>query len=112
MRESDDRQIAVYLRHMLEAAQQATSYVTEMTLEAFKADKRTQQATIFNVMVLGEAATKLCTKHSDIPARFPDIAWNAMRGMRNQLVHGYFDINLDIVWNVTQTELPKLIDQL
>ena len=84
MSESDDRHIAVYLRHMLEAVQQATGYVADMTLEAFEADKRTQQATIFNVMVLGEAATKLCTKHSDIPVRFPDIAWNAMRGVRNQ----------------------------
>lgn len=109
---SDERRIAVFLRHMQEAAEQAISYVTSMTLESFKADKRTQQAVIFNVMVLGEAATKLCGKYPDFPDQHPDIAWNAMRGMRNHLIHAYFSINLDVVWNVTQTELPKLVMQL
>ncbi|WP_423461124.1 DUF86 domain-containing protein [Ottowia sp. VDI28] len=97
---------------MLEAAQQATDYVSSMTLETFKDDKRTQQAVIFNLMILGEATTKLCNKYPDMPEKYPDIAWNAMRGMRNHLVHAYFDINLEVVWNVTQSELPRLIAQL
>lgn len=109
---TDTRRAMVYLSHMLEAAKLATDYVATKTASEFMADKRTQHAVIFNLMVLGEAATKLAEKHPDLMARSPEIAWNAMRGMRNHLVHGYFAINLDIVWNVIQTELPRLIGQL
>jgi len=47
-----------------------------------------------------------------MPERFPQISWRGMKGMRNRIAHGYFEINLDIVWETTQTALPGLIRDL
>ena len=47
-----------------------------------------------------------------MPERFPQISWRGMKGMRNRIAHGYFEINLDIVWETTQTALPGLVRDL
>jgi uncharacterized protein with HEPN domain len=97
---------------MLEAAQLATSYVEMMDREDFLLDKRTQQAVILNIVIIGEAATKIVKDHADFVERHPNIPWKNMKGMRNRIAHGYFDINMEIVWSTVQTALPQLIEQL
>ncbi len=101
-----------YLGHMPEAAQLACSYVEGSSKEAFLADKRTQQAIILNFIVLGEAATKISQEHPDFVAQHTVLPWKSMKGLRNRVAHGYFDIDLDIVWETVRTALPKLVDQL
>jgi len=86
-----------YLGHMLEAAQQAYGYVEGTEKQDFFADKRTQQAVILNIVIIGEAATKLLQNHSDFLEQYPDLPWKNMKGMRNRVAHGYFNINLDMV---------------
>jgi uncharacterized protein with HEPN domain len=78
----------------------------------FLADKRTQQAVILNIVVIGEAATKLSNDHPEFVQGHPEVPWKNMKGMRNRIAHGYFDINLDIVWDTVQTALPPLIERL
>ena len=63
-------------------------------------------------MVIGEAATKLADEYPEFVSKFPQIEWKSMRGMRNRLAHGYFDINLDIVWETVQQALPELESRL
>lgn len=101
-----------YIEHMLEAARQATSYVEGLSKADFLADKRTQQAVILNLVIIGEAATKLMASFPDLAEAYPDIPWRAMRGMRNRIAHGYFDINLDVVWETVRTALPELVGKL
>lgn len=101
-----------YLDHMLEAAWQACSYVEDLSKDDFLTDKRTQQAVILNIVIIGEAATKLLREHGDFLERHPDVPWRSMKGMRNRIAHGYFDINLDVVWDTVQTALPALSEQL
>ncbi|MEQ6340119.1 MAG: DUF86 domain-containing protein [Gammaproteobacteria bacterium] len=101
-----------YLDHMIEAAQQACSYVEGMDKEDFLADKRTQQAVILNLVIIGEAATKLIQNHSAFLDQHADVPWRSMKGMRNRIAHGYFEINLDVVWETVQTALPQLLDLL
>ena len=72
-----------YLGHRLEAAQLACSYVEGLNEEAFAIDKRTQQAVMLNIIVLGEAATKISIDFPDFAARYADLQWKSMRGMRN-----------------------------
>ena len=64
---------------------------------------------ILNIIVIGEAATKLMTDFADFVDRYPDVPWKSMKGMRNRIAHGYFDINLEIVWDTVQTALPELL---
>lgn len=101
-----------YLEHMLEAARLALSYVAGLDRNVFLADKRTQQAVILNIVVIGEAATKISNEYPDFITQHTSVPWKNMKGMRNRIAHGYFDIDLDIVWATVQTALPPLVDQL
>ncbi|MBF0268970.1 MAG: DUF86 domain-containing protein [Alphaproteobacteria bacterium] len=101
-----------YIGHMLDAAKQACVYVEGMNKQVFLADKRTQQAVILNLVVIGEAATKLMAGYPDFVEAHPDIPWRSMRGMRNRIAHGYFDINLDVVWETVVISLPELVGRL
>lgn len=107
-----DRGLADLIGHMLDAAQQACDYVEGMALDEFLQDKRTQQAVIFNLMILGEAATRLLKEHGDFLAEHPAVPWSSMKGMRNRLAHGYFDIDLTVVWQTVQSSLPALMVEL
>jgi uncharacterized protein with HEPN domain len=78
----------------------------------FLADRRTQQAVILSLLIIGEAATKLLQSYGDFLAGHPDVPWSSMKGMRNRLAHGYFDINLDVVWDTVSTALPNLLERL
>lgn len=65
-----------------------------------------------NLIILGEAATRLMDQYPDFTDTHPEIPWRSMRGMRNRIAHGYFDINLDTVWETVQTALPELLTLL
>ncbi|MBI3525558.1 MAG: DUF86 domain-containing protein [Betaproteobacteria bacterium] len=97
-----------YLEHMLDAIRQARGYVDGLTKEDFQADKKTQQAVILNIVIIGEAATQLIDENPDFANQHPGIPWKQMRGMRNRMAHGYFEIDLDIVWDTVQLSLPDL----
>lgn len=101
-----------YLDHMLEAARLASSYIDGMEKDDFIADKRTQQAAIMNLVIIGEAATKLLQDYAAFLDQYPDVQWQSMRGMRNRIAHGYFDINLDVVWDTLKQALPVLLQRL
>ena len=64
----------------------------------FAQDKKTQQAVILNLILIGEEATKILKDHEAFALQHAHIPWRAMKGMRNRIAHGYFEINLDVVW--------------
>ena len=101
-----------YLEHMQQAASDACSFVEGMEKDAFLVDKRTQQAVIMSVIIIGEAATKVMDGYAEFSLAHPEVPWRGMRGMRNRIAHGYFDINLDVVWDTVQLALPDLLRQL
>lgn len=98
-----------YLDHMFQAAGDACGFVQGMAKPDFLEDRRTQQAVIMSLIILGEAATKIMDGHAEFAAAHPLVPWRSMRGMRNRIAHGYFDINLDLVWDTVQTALPDVI---
>jgi uncharacterized protein with HEPN domain len=98
--------------HMLDATSQALEYVDGMDRDEFQADKRTQQAVILNLIILGEAATKLMNAYPEFAAAHPQIEWRSMRGMRNRIAHGYHEINLDVVWETVSVALSGLEERL
>ena len=101
-----------YLDHLQQAAADACGFVEGLGKESFLEDKRTQQAVIMSLIIIGEAATKVMDTHPDFVKAHAHIPWRSMRGMRNRIAHGYFDINLDVVWDTVQTALPELLQQL
>ena len=101
-----------YLGHIQIAAFDACSFVEGINQEDFRCDKRTQAAVVMNLIVIGEAATKVMDKFPEFASAHGGISWRSLRGMRNRLAHGYFDINLDVVWDTVQTAVPALLLQM
>lgn len=107
-----DNRLPDYLDHMRQAATDACGFVEGLGKAAFVSDKRTQQAVIMSLVIVGEAATKVMERYPDFVQSHVEVPWRSMRGMRNRIAHGYFDINLDVVWDTVQTALPALLEQL
>ena len=101
-----------YLDHMQQAATDACGFVEGLGKDQFLADKRTQQAVVMSLIIVGEAATKVMDGYAEFSRTHPQVPWRSMRGMRNRIAHGYFDIDLDVVWNTVQTALPELLERL
>lgn len=94
---NDENRLPDYLEHIRQAASDACSFVEGLSKEEFLADKRTQQAVIMSLVIIGEAATKVMDGYTEFSRAYQKVPWRSMRGMRNRIAHGYFDINLDIV---------------
>jgi uncharacterized protein with HEPN domain len=107
-----EKRLSDYLDHVVQAASDACRFVEGMSKDEFLADKRTQQAVVMSLVIIGEAATRLMDRFAEFAEHHPEVPWRNMRGMRNRIAHGYFDINLDVVWETVQTALPGLVAQV
>ena len=97
----DDR---LYLGHILEAADRIVSY-GERGEKAFRRDRMIQDAIVRNLQVMGEAAKKVSP---ETRLAHPDVPWKDVAGMRDRVVHDYFGVSLDIVWDVVSNHVPPL----
>ena len=104
--------LCLWLEQMIEAAGLACSYVEEMDFATFESDRRTQQAVVLNLLLLGEIAAKFMEKEGAFVAAHPEIPWTAMKGMRNRIAHGYFELDLKVVWDTVASAVPALAVQL
>ena len=98
-----------YLLDMLLAAREARGFAANLTFSDFERHRMAQLAILKSIEVVGEAASRVsvgCVKSH------PEIPWSGIVGMRNRLVHGYFNVNLDRVWETVQKDIPRLILQL
>jgi uncharacterized protein with HEPN domain len=104
--------ISDYVSHIRKATNDAISFAELMSKDDFLADRRTQNAVVMSLVIIGEAAAKAMDRHPGFVDLHPNGPWRNMRGMRNRIAHGYFDINLEVVWDTLQTALPALLEQL
>jgi len=93
------------LADISEAIHRIQQYISDMTYDNFLKDKRTQDAVVRNLEIIGEAAKNLS---GDIIKRYPQIPWKKLSGVRDRLIHHYFGVNLDIVWAISYQELPDI----
>ncbi len=99
----------IRLRHMLDAASEAREFVAYNSRNDLDTDRKLTLSLVKSIEIIGEAASKV----SDDTRKFsPSIPWQDITAMRNRLIHAYFDINLDVVWDTVTEELPSLIDAL
>jgi uncharacterized protein with HEPN domain len=78
----------------------------------FNCDVKTQDSVLMNLIVIGEQATKIIAYHPDFVEANQEIPWQQIRGLRNRVAHGYFDVDLGLIWNTVQNDLPHLIEKL
>lgn len=97
------------LEDILDAAQRIVEYTAGMTFEEFAEDNKTVDAVIRNIEVIGEATHLL---PYEFKLKYSEIDWIRIRGFRNRIVHDYFGVDLEIVWQITTDYLPGLITGL
>lgn len=98
-----------YLLDMLNAARKIQTFLQGMSEDEFRKSELHQQAVMRLIQIIGEAARKISDACKQA---HPEIAWVQISGMRNYLIHEYFRINLDTVWQVVHNHIPALIAQL
>jgi len=99
----------VRLRHMIEAAESAAQFIADRSRSDLDSDRMLLFAVVRAIEVVGEAASKLS---EELRAAHPGVPWRAIVGMRNRLIHAYFDIDTETVWETTTQELPPILNQL
>lgn len=102
----DDR---IRLRHILDAAKETLTFTEGKTRESLYSDRGLALILIQEITIIGEAASKVS---SEIRRENPQIPWVLIISMRNRLIHAYFDVNLDIIWNTAVNRLPELIAEI
>lgn len=106
---SPPREWKFRLRHMLDAIDRILKYTDGKSKRELGDDSMAMDAVVWNLSVLGEAARHI---PEYVAERYPLVPWPEMRGIRNRIVHGYDQIDIEIVWAVIQHELPSLRDEL
>jgi uncharacterized protein with HEPN domain len=104
----DEKQSGL-LRDMLDSACLIRSYLEGVERPAFMADSEKQDAVLRRFEVIGEAASRLSPAAQGL---FPGVPFRAMRGMRNIISHDYGEVDLELVWQTAEADLPTLIDSL
>jgi len=97
-----------YVEHMLDSCKKIQRFIKGKSLDEFFQDDMVQDAVMFNLQVLGEAARQLMFVLPDAHSRFPTIPFNEMYVTRNRLIHGYASIQPRIVWEVAEREIPAV----
>jgi len=100
-------------RHVIhdikEAIKRIMSYTVNMEYADFLQDYKTQDAVVRNIEILGEAVKLLSDKKK---RSYPHVPWKDIAGTRDKLIHDYFGVNIDIVWDIAKNEIPFLSKQL
>ena len=98
-----------FLLDMLQSAELIITYTAQCSKDDFVENVQLQDSVIRRLLVIAKAARRVSETTRQT---LPNVAWQEMNGMRNRLVHEYDDINLNIVWDVVQSEMPFLIEEL
>jgi uncharacterized protein with HEPN domain len=104
--------VADYLEHALTAIDRIGHYTSELDADAFMRSEITQDAVIRNLEIIGEACRNIDRADPGFATRFPDLPLRSAMEMRNVLAHGYFGVDLAIVWRTVRTDLPALDHQI
>ena len=102
---SEDRLLQDYLNDILESIDDINEFVAGFNFEAFANDKKTVKAVIRSLEVIGEAVNKL---PQNIRDQYSESPWEEMVGMRNRIIHEYFGVDLNIIWQTIEEDLPSL----
>ena len=103
------REWKLFVEDILESIELIESYISNMNFDNFKNDRKTIDAVVRNLEIIGEAARNIS---DEIKNKYQNVDWKGMIGLRNRIAHGYFGINLTIIWEILKQELPPLKEKM
>ncbi len=103
------REDAIRLRHMLDAVEEAAEFIAGASRSDLDTNRMLAFALVRAIEIVGEAAGRVS---QETRSAYPDLPWREMAGMRNRIIHAYFDIDLDRVWDTVTDDLPALGSRL
>ena len=96
---------SVYFQHIMDAIDRIASHLGKLSFSDFMDTSVVQDAVVRQIEILGEAAKHVS---ESTRARYPDIPWKVMAGMRDKMIHDYFDVDLSLVWETATDDIPLL----
>ncbi len=99
------RNLLIYVSDILENMRDAEEFIEGMSYEQFVADKKTANAVLRSIEVIGQATKNV---PDNVRAQYPQVPWKEMAGMRDKVIHSYFDVDKEIVWLVVKERIPAL----
>lgn len=108
----DQPRLSDYVGHMLDAVRRIQAYTASTDEAAFRQSNLIQDAVIRNIEILGEASNQVLQRYPEFAIAHPEVPFRAARQMRNVLAHGYFTVNLAVVWQTIAHDLPTLLAEL
>jgi len=99
---------SVYISQMLDSVQKIQSFTQGLDRSSFATDPKTQSAVIMQLLLIGEVAKKI----SEETKKKIDLPWKDIVGFRDRAIHNYFEIDLDVVWDTTVSDIPELAEKL
>lgn len=98
-----------YLKHILDAIADTESSLKGLSKKKFKENKDVKDATVRRIEIIGEAVKNISKELKD---KHPEVEWKKIAGSRDKMIHAYFSVDLDVVWNISKKFMPKLKKQI
>ncbi|MBS4029241.1 MAG: DUF86 domain-containing protein [Ignavibacteriales bacterium] len=105
----EEREFVLFLQDIVDCAEKIIRYIGNKTLDEFVSDDMVVDAVVRNFEIIGEASKNIPDK---IKTKYPQVAWRKTTNFRNTLIHDYFGIDYEILWEIVEQKLPQLISQI
>ncbi len=99
-----EREIVDFVKDIVDSMEKAMEFVEGMSYEEFAQDKKTIFAVIRALEIIGEAVKNI---PPDVRKSYPQIPWKSIAGMRDKVIHEYFGVDLEVIWNTIQNRIPE-----
>ncbi len=103
------KDVKMFLLHILECIEAIEEYTQDMNREAFMEDRKTQDAVLRKLEIIGEAVKNIPHEFRE---KYPEIPWKQIAGTRDVLIHEYFGVDLELVWEIVERDLPELKEKI
>lgn len=100
-----NKESTIFIRHILDSIQNIELFINNITIDEFTKNKEKQSAVIYQIEIIGEASKNLPKEFKD---KYPSVEWSEIIRTRDKIIHHYFGVNLETVWDIIKKDLPEL----